>query len=61
MRDTLTTALDALGLLLVAAGLAALTYQWIGWSCLAVAGVIVLAGSMFAAGQAQPKKRGESK
>lgn len=61
MRDTLTTALDALGLLLVAAGLGALTYRWIGWSCLAVAGVIVLAGSMFAAGQAQPKKRGESK
>lgn len=60
MREHLTTALDALGLLLVAAGVAALTYRWIGWTCLAVAGVIVLAGSVFAAGQGQPK-RGEKK
>lgn len=60
MREHLTTALDALGLLLVASGLAALTYRWIGWACLAVAGVIVLAGSVFAAGQGQPK-RGEKK
>ena len=60
MREHLTTALDALGLLLVAAGMAALTYRWIGWTCLAVAGVIVLAGSVFAAGQGQPK-RGEKK
>lgn len=59
MREVLTTALDALGLLLVAAGLAALTYQWIGWACLAVAGVIVLGGSLFAAGQSVPKKRGD--
>lgn len=56
MRDTLTTVLDALGLLLVAAGLGALTYRWIGWVCLAIAGVVVLAGSFFAAGQAQPKR-----
>lgn len=48
MREVLTTALDALGLLLFAAGLAALTYQWIGWAALAVAGVVVLAGSAFA-------------
>lgn len=60
MRTILTTLLDALGLLLIAAGLAALTYQWLGWACLAVAGVIVLAGSVFAAGQGQPK-RGEKK
>lgn len=60
MRAILTTLLDALGLLLVAAGLGALTYRWIGWTCLAVAGVIVLAGSVFAAGQGQPK-RGEKK
>jgi hypothetical protein len=60
MRTILTTLLDALGLLLLAAGLAALTYQWIGWTCLAVAGVVVLAGSVFAAGQGQPK-RGEKK
>lgn len=48
MREVLTTILDALGLLLFAAGLAALTYQWIGWASLAVAGVVVLAGSAFA-------------
>ena len=58
MRDILTTTLDALGLLLVAAGLAAFTFQWIGWACLAVAGVVVLGGSLFAASQGQPR-RGE--
>lgn len=56
MRRTLTTILDALGLLLVAAGLGALTYQWIGWACLAVAGAVVLAGSGFAASMAEPKR-----
>jgi hypothetical protein len=60
MREYLTTALDALGLLLIAAGLAALAYRWIGWSCLAVAGVIILAGSVYAAGQGRPK-RGDAK
>lgn len=55
MRAILTTLLDALALLLIAAGLAALTYRWIGWACLAVAGGIVLVGSAFAA---RPK-RGE--
>lgn len=58
MRDILTTLLDALGLLLIAAGLSALAYRWIGWACLAIAGVIILGGSLFAASQAQPK-RGE--
>jgi len=57
MREHLTTALDALGLLLIAAGLSALAYRWIGWSCLAVAGVVILGGSLFAA--SEPKKRGE--
>lgn len=45
MREVLTTALDALGLLLLAAGAAALTYQWIGWASLGTAGVVVLVGS----------------
>lgn len=53
MRHHLTTILDAVGLLLVAAGVAALTYRWIGLSCLAVAGVIVLAGSAFAASKTE--------
>ncbi len=60
MRDILTTLLDALGLLLVAAGLAALTFQWIGWASLAVAGAVVLGGSLLAAGQGRPK-RGENR
>lgn len=54
MRGYLTTALDALGLLLFAAGLAALTYRWIGLACLMVAGVVVLGGSAFAS------KRGDA-
>lgn len=49
MRGHLTTALDALGLLLLAAGVAAFTYRWIGLTCLAVAGVIILGGSALAA------------
>ena len=48
MREVLTTILDALGLLLLAAGLGALAYQWIGWASLAIAGVVVLAGSAWA-------------
>lgn len=44
-----TTLLDVLGVLLVAAGLAAAAYLVIGWACLAVAGVVVLAGSQLAA------------
>jgi hypothetical protein len=60
MRENLTTALDALGLLLIAAGFAALTYRWIGWTCLAVAGVVILAGSALAAGPRSPK-RGDAK
>lgn len=48
MREVLTTTLDALGLLLLAAGLGAFVYQWIGWSALAVAGIVVLAGSAVA-------------
>lgn len=54
MRGYLTTALDALGLLLFAAGMAALAYRWIGWTCLAVAGAVVLGGSAFAS------KRGDA-
>lgn len=58
MREVLTTILDALGLLLLAAGLGALAYQWIGWSALAVAGVVVLCGSAVAS---RPPKQSERK
>ena len=50
MREPMTTALDAAGLLLVAAGAGAGTYRWLGWAALAVSGVVVLAGSWLAAG-----------
>lgn len=49
MREHVMTLLEALALLLIAAGLAALTFRWIGWACLAVAGVIILGGSALAA------------
>ena len=48
MHELLTTVLDLLGLLLVAAGVAAAAFLVIGWAALAVAGVVVLAGSWFA-------------
>lgn len=44
----ITTLLDVLGLLLVAAGLAALVFPLIGWGSLAVAGAAVLGGSHLA-------------
>lgn len=56
MREVLTTALDALALLLIAGGAAAFTYQWIDWACLAVAGVVILAGSMLAS---RPTRTGD--
>lgn len=55
MRELLTTVLDAVGLLLIAAGVAGGLYQWIGLWCLAVAGGVILGGSLFAASQSEPK------
>ncbi|WP_381797280.1 hypothetical protein [Streptomyces niveus] len=49
MREQITTALDALGLLLVAAGAGAAAGMVIGWAGLAVSGAVVLAGSVLAA------------
>lgn len=43
-----TTVLDVIGLLLVSAGVAAATFPFLGWACLAVAGVVVLGGSWLA-------------
>lgn len=56
MREVLTTALDTLGLLLIAVGVGAWTYQWIGWAALIVAGVIVLAGSAVASRRTDDQK-----
>lgn len=51
MRDLTTTLLDALGLLLLAAGAGAAMYPLISWACLGVTGTVVLAGSWLAARQ----------
>lgn len=56
MRDVVTTVLDVAGLLLVAAGAGAAVRPLIGWSALAVAGVVVLAGSQVAA-RGLPRRR----
>ena len=53
MHEKTTTILDALGLLLIAAGVATSLYQWIGWWAVSVAGGIVLAGSAWAGWQAR--------
>ncbi|MGC9538511.1 hypothetical protein [Streptomyces sp. UG1] len=50
MRERMTTALDTVGLLLVAAGAGAGAHRWLGWASLAVSGVVILAGSLLAAG-----------
>ena len=47
MREAMTTALDVLGLLLVAAGLAAFLWVWMGAASLAPAGFLILAASQF--------------
>jgi hypothetical protein len=55
VRDLLTTLLDAIGLLAVAAGVGAGAARWVGWFGLAVAGVIVLGGSLLAHARARPE------
>lgn len=54
MRAIVTTALDVLGILLVAAGLTALLLPVIGWVALAVGGLVVLAASQLASRLATP-------
>jgi len=56
-HERVTDALDVLGLLLVAAGVTAAAYQYIGWTALAAGGVIVLAGSWLASWLARPRRR----
>lgn len=46
MRDHVITALDTLAVLLIAAGLGAAVFPWLGWAALVVAGVAVLTGSL---------------
>lgn len=49
MTELVTTFLDALGLLVVAAGTGLALSQWIGWWGMVASGVIVLVGSALAA------------
>lgn len=49
MRELITTLLDVLGLLLVAAGLGFAMSPMLGWSALGVSGAVVLTGSWVAA------------
>jgi hypothetical protein len=55
VRDLVTTALDTLGLLLIAAGVAAGAHRVVGWAGLAAGGVVVLAGSWWYARPPQRK------
>lgn len=48
MRDLMTSLLDVLALLLVAAGAGAGSARWIGWWGVAVAGLVVFTGSQVA-------------
>ncbi len=52
VREQMTTWLDMLGLVLIAAGAAAGLHPLIGWASLAAGGAVVLAGSAYAARQA---------
>ncbi|MFD4000853.1 hypothetical protein [Streptomyces rubiginosohelvolus] len=57
VRDLMTTWLDMLGLVLIAAGAAAGLHPLIGWTSLAVGGVVILAGSAYAARQASAVRK----
>ncbi len=45
MRELMTTLLDFLGVLLVAAGVGAAFWLVMGWSALAIVGLVILAAS----------------
>ncbi len=51
MRETVTTVLDVLGLLLIAAGLSWYLWQWIGPLAVIVGGVLLMTGSWLAHSQ----------
>lgn len=60
MHERVTTALDVLGLLLLAAGVCGGLFPVIGWAALVGAGAVTLAGSWWAsAGQVRRRPKGE--
>lgn len=60
MQDKVTTLLDALGLLLIAAGVGAGLYPFLEWWAVSIAGLIVLLGSGAAAWQARRPRKGST-
>lgn len=56
MREQMTTWLDFLGLVLIAAGTAAGLHPLIGWVSVAAAGAVVLIGSAYASRQTAAKR-----
>lgn len=61
LRDTLTTVLDVLGLLLVAAGLAFFLWPVIGGAALVCSGALILAGSAFSDRPTRTPRRSRSR
>lgn len=57
MRDYMTTLLDLLGLLAIAAGVGAAAGYVIGWAGIAVSGVVLIVGSQLIAWLGRPAKR----
>lgn len=60
MRDAITTALDVLGLLLVAAGLVFFLWPFIGGGALACAGALLVAASAQAARPVRVSRKREA-
>jgi hypothetical protein len=60
VRDLITDLLDAFALLAIAFGIGAGLSPWIGWFGLAVTGVIVLAGSLFAQARTRAAAEGDA-
>ena len=55
-RERITDALDVLGLLALAVGVAGGLWSFIGWTSIAAGGAIVLIGSALAASRDRPPK-----
>lgn len=55
-RGAVTTWLDLVGLVLVAAGVGAAVWLVIGWSAVAVSGVVLLVGSRVAVWNSEPAR-----
>jgi hypothetical protein len=49
LREVITTVLDTVGVLLLAAGAVAAVFPWIGWAGLAAGGCVVLVASQLSA------------